>query len=135
MDILKQELAKKRQTLAEQTGGRKFFKRSEIEQKRVQNLKEQQKQEQETKLKNQTPSQPNTDTKHKKPEPTSNINTSNNIIVSNEQKIDSLNLKMMPNKHKLDQVCTCEVGYVEEMQADGDQKKMLRFRQQWIWGK
>ncbi|GJV97177.1 pre-mRNA-splicing factor 18, partial [Tanacetum coccineum] len=93
MDILKQELAKKRKTLAEQTGGRKTFKRSEIEQKRIQNLKEEQKQELETKLKHQTPSIPNnTDTKLKKPEPTTNINTSNNNNVSNEQKIDSLNL-------------------------------------------
>nr|GEV50837.1 pre-mRNA-splicing factor 18 [Tanacetum cinerariifolium] len=93
MDILKQELAKKRKTLAEQTGGRKTFKRSEIEQKRIQNLKEEQKQEQDSKLKFQTPLIPNnTDTKLKKPEPTTNINTSNNNNVSNEQKIDSLNL-------------------------------------------
>ncbi|KAI3793095.1 hypothetical protein L1987_35708 [Smallanthus sonchifolius] len=34
MDILKQELQKKRQSLSEDTGGRKVFKRSEIEQKR-----------------------------------------------------------------------------------------------------
>ncbi|KAF5766034.1 hypothetical protein HanPI659440_Chr15g0608931 [Helianthus annuus] len=36
MDILKKELVKKRQSLFEETGGRKVFKRSEIEQKRIQ---------------------------------------------------------------------------------------------------
>ncbi|XP_030451451.1 uncharacterized protein LOC115673429 [Syzygium oleosum] len=49
MDILKQELLKKRQTLAEETGGRRVFKRSEIEQKQIQKLREQEKRELEAK--------------------------------------------------------------------------------------
>lgn len=43
MDLLKQELLKKRQSLAENTGGRRVFKRSEIEQKQIQKLREQEK--------------------------------------------------------------------------------------------
>ncbi|KAL3517584.1 hypothetical protein ACH5RR_020173 [Cinchona calisaya] len=49
MDILKQELLKKRRSLAEETGGKKFFKRSEIEQKRLQKLREEEKREAEAK--------------------------------------------------------------------------------------
>ncbi|KAG8370726.1 hypothetical protein BUALT_Bualt13G0013300 [Buddleja alternifolia] len=49
MDILKQELQKKRQTLAQDVGGKKFFKRSEIEQKRLQRLREEEKREAEAK--------------------------------------------------------------------------------------
>lgn len=49
MDLLKQELLKKRQSLAEETGGRRVFKRSEIEQKRIQKLREQEKRELEAK--------------------------------------------------------------------------------------
>ncbi|GAB4848216.1 hypothetical protein Ancab_002883 [Ancistrocladus abbreviatus] len=49
MDILKQELLKKKQSLAQETGGRKFFKRSEIEQKRIQKLREEEKRELEEK--------------------------------------------------------------------------------------
>lgn len=50
MDLLKQELLKKRQALAEETGGRRVFKRSEIEQKKIQKLREQEKRELEAKL-------------------------------------------------------------------------------------
>ncbi|PIN14569.1 U5 snRNP-associated RNA splicing factor [Handroanthus impetiginosus] len=49
MDILKQELMKKRQSRAEDVGGKKFFKRSEIEQKRLQRLREEEKREAEAK--------------------------------------------------------------------------------------
>ncbi|XP_057417532.1 uncharacterized protein LOC130711805 [Lotus japonicus] len=49
MDLLKQELLKKRQSLAEETGGKKFFKRSEIQQKQIQKLREQEKRELEAK--------------------------------------------------------------------------------------
>uniref|UniRef100_A0A7C9D367 Pre-mRNA-splicing factor 18 n=2 Tax=Opuntia streptacantha TaxID=393608 RepID=A0A7C9D367_OPUST len=45
MDLLKQEIMKKRQALAEETGGKRFFKRSEIEQKRLQKLREEEKRE------------------------------------------------------------------------------------------
>lgn len=53
MDLLKQELLKKRQSLAEETGGKRFFKRSEIEQKRIQKLREQEKRELEAKSQRQ----------------------------------------------------------------------------------
>ncbi|MFS7948192.1 putative pre-mRNA-splicing factor 18 [Helianthus anomalus] len=43
MDILKKELVKKRQSLFEETGGRKVFNRSEIEQKRIQKCLEDEK--------------------------------------------------------------------------------------------
>lgn len=56
MDILKQELLKKRQTLAEETGGRRVFKRSEIEQKQIQKLREQEKRELEAKSHRQSSS-------------------------------------------------------------------------------
>ncbi|XP_022960193.1 pre-mRNA-splicing factor 18-like [Cucurbita moschata] len=49
MDLLKQELLKKRQALATETGGKRFFKRSEIEQKQIQQLREKEKRELETK--------------------------------------------------------------------------------------
>ncbi|CAK7346577.1 unnamed protein product [Dovyalis caffra] len=56
MDLLKQELLKKRQTLAQDTGGKKFFKRSEIKQKEIQKLREQEKRELEAKSQRQSSS-------------------------------------------------------------------------------
>ncbi|XP_022150292.1 pre-mRNA-splicing factor 18 [Momordica charantia] len=49
MDLLKQELLKKRQALASETGGKRVFKRSEIEQKQIQKLREQEKRQLEAK--------------------------------------------------------------------------------------
>ncbi|MED6194804.1 hypothetical protein PIB30_031904 [Stylosanthes scabra] len=49
MDLLKQELLKKRQSLAEDTSGKRVFKRSEIQQKEIQKLREQEKRELEAK--------------------------------------------------------------------------------------
>ncbi|KAK7396373.1 hypothetical protein VNO78_17334 [Psophocarpus tetragonolobus] len=49
MDLLKQEILKKRQSLAQDTGGKKFFKRSEIQQKEIQKLRDQEKRELEAK--------------------------------------------------------------------------------------
>ncbi|PON84206.1 Splicing factor motif [Trema orientale] len=49
MDLLKQELLRKRQSLAADTGGKRVFKRSEIEQKNIQKLREQEKRELEAK--------------------------------------------------------------------------------------
>lgn len=49
MDLLKEELLRKRQSLAAETGGKRFFKRSEIEQKKIQQLREQEKRELEAK--------------------------------------------------------------------------------------
>ncbi|KAK7270273.1 hypothetical protein RIF29_23295 [Crotalaria pallida] len=51
MDLLKQEILKKRQSLAEDTGGKRVFKRSEIQQKEIQKLREQEKRELEAKSK------------------------------------------------------------------------------------
>ncbi|EEF41688.1 pre-mRNA-splicing factor 18 [Ricinus communis] len=56
MDLLKQELLKKRQSLAQDTGGKRVFKRSEIQQKEIQKLREQEKQELEAKAKRQSSS-------------------------------------------------------------------------------
>ncbi|XP_009367635.2 pre-mRNA-splicing factor 18-like [Pyrus x bretschneideri] len=53
MDLLKEEIAKKRQRLKEDTGGKRFFKRSEIEQKQTQKLREQEKRELEAKAQRQ----------------------------------------------------------------------------------
>ncbi|KAK9677423.1 hypothetical protein RND81_11G142400 [Saponaria officinalis] len=53
MDLLKQEIMNKRKTLAEDAGGKKYFKRSEIEQKRLQKLREEEKRELEEKSKRQ----------------------------------------------------------------------------------
>ncbi|KAL9662893.1 hypothetical protein QQ045_027728 [Rhodiola kirilowii] len=49
MDLLKEEILKKRQKLSEEVGAKKFFKRSEIEQKRLQKLREEEKRELEAK--------------------------------------------------------------------------------------
>ncbi|KDP21450.1 hypothetical protein JCGZ_21921 [Jatropha curcas] len=54
MDLLKQELLKKRQSLAQDTGGKRVFKRSEIQQKEIQKLREQEKRELEAKAQRQT---------------------------------------------------------------------------------
>ncbi|CAN8311081.1 unnamed protein product [Cochlearia groenlandica] len=49
MDLLRQEILKKRQSLAEESGGKKFFKRSEIDQKKIQKLREEERREEELK--------------------------------------------------------------------------------------
>ncbi|VVA89800.1 unnamed protein product [Arabis nemorensis] len=49
MDLLRQEILKKRQSLAEDAGGKKFFKRSDIEQKKIQKLREEERRELELK--------------------------------------------------------------------------------------
>lgn len=102
MDILKQELLKKRQSLAEDVGGKKYFKRSEIEQKRLQRLREEEKreadakalrqkqlrQEQEKKNYPNSSSNPNSNTEAPKSKPES----SSSKALIEEQKIDDLNL-------------------------------------------
>uniref|UniRef100_A0A1J3F5Z2 Pre-mRNA-splicing factor 18 n=1 Tax=Noccaea caerulescens TaxID=107243 RepID=A0A1J3F5Z2_NOCCA len=45
MDLLRQEILKKRQSLSEEAGGKKFFKRSDIEQKKLQKLREEERRE------------------------------------------------------------------------------------------
>ncbi|CAI9288584.1 unnamed protein product [Lactuca saligna] len=105
MDILKQELLKKRQSLSEETGGRKVFKRSEIEQRRIQKLREEEKRDAEAKRLRQDQNQNNSnssgpnsssnpnyklDSSNSKPE--SAVGSSSKTPISDEQKIDALNL-------------------------------------------
>lgn len=103
MDILKQELEKKRQNRAEETGGRKFFKRSEIEQKRIQKLREEEKHESEAKRLRQSQNQSNSSSSNQNSSssnpnfilnssiPNSTVKNSS-VTVTDEEKIDSLNL-------------------------------------------
>ncbi|XP_060181325.1 uncharacterized protein LOC132610931 [Lycium barbarum] len=100
MDILKQELEKRRKTLAQDVGGRKIFKRSEIEQKRIQRIREEEKREAEAKSKSQQHQQQhktednnnnNTSSSNSKTEDDKNNNTSSKPP-TDEQKIDLLNL-------------------------------------------
>ncbi|GFZ19695.1 splicing factor Prp18 family protein [Actinidia rufa] len=104
MDILKQELLKKRQSLAQDVGGRKFFKRSEIEQKRIQRLREEEKRESEAKAQKQqrqdhrhhesspnSSSNPNSNSEIVKSKPDSTGSSSSKTL-TDEQKIDDLNL-------------------------------------------
>lgn len=103
MDILKQELLKKRQSLAEDVGGKKFFKRSEIEQKRLQKLREEEKREAEAKALRQkqqkqqnegsnsnSSSNPNSNPEITKSKAESASSSSKTL--TDEQKIDELNL-------------------------------------------
>ncbi|KAH7862142.1 hypothetical protein Vadar_000711 [Vaccinium darrowii] len=103
MDILQQELARKRKSLEQDVGGRKIFKRSEIEQKRIQRLREEEKRELEAKaLKQQnqqhsfnsslasSSSNPNSNSTSKS-NPDSTLSSSKKPP-TNEQKIDDLNL-------------------------------------------
>ncbi|XP_059299323.1 uncharacterized protein LOC132052011 [Lycium ferocissimum] len=102
MDILKQELEKRRKTLAQDVGGRKIFKRSEIEQKRIQRIREEEKREAEAKSKSQQQHKTednnnnnNTSSSNSKTEDDKNNNTSSSNSQqppTDEQKIDLLNL-------------------------------------------
>ncbi|KAL9435902.1 hypothetical protein AB3S75_022046 [Citrus x aurantiifolia] len=102
MDLLKQELLKKRQSLAEETGGRRVFKRSEIEQKQIQKLREQEKREQEAKLlrqnnsHNSTASSANSNSVSSARTTTattaSGASATASKTLTNEQNIDNLNL-------------------------------------------
>ncbi|XP_059660498.1 uncharacterized protein LOC132306915 [Cornus florida] len=103
MDILKQELQKKRQSLAQDVGGRKYFKRSEIEQKRLQRLREEEKRESEAKsLREKQQNQNQNSSLDSSSNPSSNneisksknesANSSSSKALTDEQKIDDLNL-------------------------------------------
>lgn len=97
MDILKQELMKKRQALAQDTGGRKFFNRSELEQKRIQRLREEEKREAQAKaLKhNQQHHNPKSakseSNPSSKPDPDT-ATSSKSQPLTDEQKIDGMDL-------------------------------------------
>ncbi|KAL8029050.1 hypothetical protein ABFX02_14G203200 [Erythranthe guttata] len=103
MDILKQELQKKRESLKEDVGGKKYFKRSEIEQKRLQRLREEEKREAEAKSlrhkqlhqdqhqKNDPNSSSNPSSKAEIPKSTPDSSSSSKALIG-EQNIDNLNL-------------------------------------------
>ncbi|KAG8485527.1 hypothetical protein CXB51_019058 [Gossypium anomalum] len=101
MDLLKEELLKKRQSLAQDTGGKRVFKRSEIEQKQIQKLREQEKRELEAKSHRQSTASPsNVSDTSAKPNPSapstaSTIATStagSSKSLTDEQNIDNLDL-------------------------------------------
>lgn len=102
MDLLKQELLKKRQSLAEETGGKRFFKRSEIEQKKIQKLREEEKRELEAKAQRQATASSNTTSSSASKSNPSAVATNSTATTSsattasktltNEQNIDNLAL-------------------------------------------
>ncbi|GMJ01145.1 pre-mRNA processing factor 18a [Hibiscus trionum] len=103
MDLLKEELLKKRQSLAQATGGKRVFKRSEIEQKQIQKLREQDKRELEAKSRRQSTASPsNVDSTPAKTEPSASITAPTTATttttacssksLTNEQNIDNLDL-------------------------------------------
>ncbi|KAK5811195.1 uncharacterized protein LOC108469631 [Gossypium arboreum] len=101
MDLLKEELLKKRKSLAQDTGGKRVFKRSEIEQKQIQKLREQEKRELEAKSHRQSTAPPsNVSDTSAKPNPSapstaSTIATStagSSKSLTDEQNIDNLDL-------------------------------------------
>ncbi|GMI76089.1 pre-mRNA processing factor 18a [Hibiscus trionum] len=101
MDLLKEELLKKRQALAQQTGGRRVFKRSEIEQKQIQKLREQEKRELEAKSRRQSntsSSAANDSSAKSNPSTSSTVSTTaattagSSKSLTDEQNIDNLDL-------------------------------------------
>lgn len=101
MDILKQELLKKRQSLAEDVGGRKVFKRSEIEQKRLQRLREEEKREAEAKALRHKQQQQ----QHDDPNSGSSSNPNSKPEISNAQKEPTASSsKTLTDEQKIDQL-------------------------------
>lgn len=103
MDILKQELEQRRKNLAQDVGGRKVFKRSEIEQRRLQRIHEEEKREAEAKALRQKQfeqNQKSTDDSSSKSNSTTDTqclkqdasSLSVSKALTDEQKIDGLNL-------------------------------------------
>ena len=91
MEVLKQEILRKKQSLKEDTGGRKFFKRSELEQKQIQKLRDQEKLELQAKSNRQSQSSSSSSTT------TTTANTSSTTAaaattssLTDEQNIDNL---------------------------------------------
>ncbi|KAI4349503.1 hypothetical protein L6164_010086 [Bauhinia variegata] len=99
MDLLKQELLKKRQALAQETGGKKVFKRSEIEQKQIQKIREQEKRELEAKAQRQTIS---SDTGTTAQTSSSNSSKPSNSIVSNTAVSTSATSKSLVDEQNID---------------------------------
>lgn len=103
MDLLKRELEKKRKSLEQDLGGKKkFFKRSEIEQKKIQKLREEERRELHAKsiLRTHNNTTSNPSSSHSNPNPNSHQNPNPSSIASSEaletlaeeQKIDALDL-------------------------------------------
>ncbi|KAE9611486.1 hypothetical protein Lal_00011874 [Lupinus albus] len=93
MDLLKQEILKKRQSLAEDTGGKRVFKRSEIQQKEIQRLREQEKRELEAKSKrylNSSDAAAAATATATTSSSTKNANSNASVPLTNEQNIDNL---------------------------------------------
>ena len=91
MEVLKQEILRKKQSLKEDTGGRKFFKRSELEQKQIQKLRDQEKLELQAKSNRQSQSSSSSSTT------TTTANTSSTTAaaattssLTDEQNVDKL---------------------------------------------
>ena len=91
MEVLKQEILRKKQSLKEDTGGRKFFKRSELEQKQIQKLRDQEKLELQAKSNRQSQSSSSSSTT------TTTANTSSTTAaaattssLTDEQNVDNL---------------------------------------------
>lgn len=101
MDLLKQEILKKKQALAQDVGGKRVFKRSEIEQKRLQKLREEEKREIEEKSLRQKQQQQSSSSSASTASlldliynSKSNLDSSSKTvpISADEKKIDELNL-------------------------------------------
>ncbi|XP_009370818.2 pre-mRNA-splicing factor 18 [Pyrus x bretschneideri] len=104
MDLLKAEITKKRQRLEEDTGGKRFFKRSEIEQKQIQKLREQEKRELEAKAQRQaaasnsasasgsSAAKSNSNSAAASSSGTTSSNAAASKSLTDEQNIDNMNL-------------------------------------------
>eukprot|EP01018_Ginkgo_biloba_P012667 Gb_09584 [translate_table: standard] len=95
MDLLKKELQRKRQNLESDFGGRKFIKRSEIEQKKLDRIREEEQKELQKKLQknkpsSDDPSQPNADDTPSTLHSSSKTSVKSKEEFGEEHKIDEL---------------------------------------------
>ncbi|ERN06338.1 hypothetical protein AMTRI_Chr06g191510 [Amborella trichopoda] len=92
MDLLKKELERKRQSVNSDFGGRKFAKRSEIEQRKLQQLREEEQNELQSKAAIKEKSAQNPQVSGQKPDAPPSLIPSSKSQNSDEQKIDELDL-------------------------------------------
>ncbi|KAK7336762.1 hypothetical protein VNO77_17309 [Canavalia gladiata] len=92
MDLLKQELLRKRQSLAKDTGGKRVFKRSEIQQKEIQKLREQEKRELEAKSQKRHATSSDTTTTAPSSSTTASTSVASAVAASNASLIDEQNI-------------------------------------------
>ncbi|KAG9443610.1 hypothetical protein H6P81_014950 [Aristolochia fimbriata] len=93
MDVLKDVLQKKRQSLQQDFGGKKFVKSSEIEQKKIQKLREEERQQLEAKAKREKTSNdqnPSSQSDLLPLDPSAKSSSKTQKTMSEEQKIDEL---------------------------------------------